>query len=51
LIYKPFKHIAVPGNHITMNAAPNVQAIADALVFELKQRYHTPELLGEVEKV
>jgi len=41
----------VPGNHITMNAAPNVQAIADALVFELKQRYHTPELLGEVEKV
>ncbi|ARB93257.1 hypothetical protein A6J40_14205 [Legionella longbeachae] len=49
LIHGSFKSILVPGTHITMNAAPHVQVIADALVFELKQRYYSRELLVEVE--
>ncbi|WP_220387593.1 non-ribosomal peptide synthetase [Legionella sainthelensi] len=49
LVDGSFKSILVPGTHITMNAAPHVQVIADALVFELKQRYYSRELLVEVE--
>ncbi|WP_207385403.1 non-ribosomal peptide synthetase [Legionella cincinnatiensis] len=49
LVHGSFKSILVPGTHITMNAAPHVEVIADALVFELKQRYYSLELLVEVE--
>ncbi|WP_133134280.1 non-ribosomal peptide synthetase, partial [Legionella santicrucis] len=49
LVHGSFKPILVPGTHITMNAAPHVQVIADALVFDLKQRYYSRELLVEVE--
>ncbi|WP_165482873.1 condensation domain-containing protein, partial [Legionella gratiana] len=49
LVDGPFKHLMVPGTHITMNASPHVQVIADALVFELEQRYHSQEILVEVE--